>query len=241
MAARRHQQSGKGRREEPGVLTAPLAPGRLCGGLAVVAGVLILIHTGLAFFHYRVQELPWLLIQLFDVDQENNLPTWYSAFLLGLSAAFLWLVAADASARGKAWSGAWRVLSVGFLLMSLDEVAGVHETINSIIVPSWAIAGGIAAALLGVAFIPFLLHLPRRTAVLFAVSGAIFLAGATGLEIVGNEMVRQRLRETLRYSLTAALEESLEMAGVLLFLHTLLSYLRGEPGRALRTGIRVDS
>lgn len=38
---------------------------------------------------------------------------------------------------------------------------------------TWAIPAGIAGLLVGVAFVPFLLHLPRRTALLFALAGVI--------------------------------------------------------------------
>ncbi len=208
--------------------------GALLRLLGILALALLALHTALAIVHYRVQELPWLLLQLFDLDEENNLPTWFSSFLLLLTAAFLWLCAAQERAEASGGSGHWTALAVGFLLLSIDEVAGVHETINSVIQVTWAIPGGILALGIGFAFVPFLLRLPRRTALLFVLAGALYLAGGAGMEVYGNELVRQRLRDTLQYKLASLVEEGLEIGGVLLFLHALLGYLGGSGEGSVR-------
>ena len=127
------------------------------------------------------------------------------------------------------------MLVVGFLLMAIDEVAGVHESINSAIEITWAIPAGIASLLAGLAFVPFLRHLPKRTALLFALAGSVFLLGAAGLEIIGNSLVANRLRDTLEYKMWTMVEEGLEMFGVILFIHTLLCYMR-VPG-----AVKVDA
>ena len=207
--------------------------------LLLVALVLLACHAGLTLYHYRVEPLPWLLRQLFDVDQENNLPTWYSAFLLLTASALLWLCARQRKADGDSWSGHWLALAGGFLLMSLDEVAGVHETINSVIVMTWAIPGAFLALVLGLAFVPFLLQLPRRTALRFALAGAIYVGGAVGVEIFGNSLSVQNLRDTLQYDLATLVEEALEMLGVILFIHTLLLYMRG-PAAAVDASLELS-
>ncbi len=201
----------------------------LLWALLIVALTLLACHAAVQIYHYRIQEVPWLLRQAFDVDQENNLPTWFSGLLLLIASVFLWICARKKRTDGDRWFAQWYVLAVGFLLMSVDEVAGIHETINSFIVITWAIPGGIIALVIGLAFLPFMLHLPKPTARLFALAGAVYLAGAVGLEIVGNSLVSQRLRDTLEYNLWTLAEESLEMLGVILFLNTLLRYMHG-PG-----------
>jgi hypothetical protein len=216
-----------------------ISPRALIRALLIVALGLLACHAALSLYHYRVAELPWLLRQLFDVDLENNLPTWFSGFLLLTASGFLWFCARQKRADGDPWSGYWHALAWGFLLMSMDEVAGIHESINSAIVITWAIPGGAAALLIGLAFVPFLLHLPRPTAVRFALAGAIYLAGAAGIEIVGNSLVGQRLRDTLQYNLWTLAEEGLEMLGVLLFLHTLLGYMRGPETKSLGASLEL--
>ena len=228
---RRRSEGNKGQRRRVGPerYEVTLSPRALARVLLITAFALLACHGVLSVYHYRVEELPWLLIQLFDVDQENNLATWFSEFLLLTACACTWVCARKKRADGDPWVRHWTVLVVGFLLMAIDEVAGVHESINSVIVMTWAIPAGIASLFVGLAFVPFLRHLPRRTALLFVLAGLGFLIGAAGLEIIGNSLVAQKLRDTLEYKLWTLVEEGLEMVGVILFIHTLLSYMR-EPG-----------
>ena len=204
----------------------------------ILGGVFGAVHGAIALYHYRVGELSWVFRQLFDVDQENNLPSWFSGFLLLVTSAFLWVCARDKRARGDVWSRHWYVLAVGFLLMSVDEIAGVHESINTVIVMTWAIPGAILAFFIGLTFVPFLLALPRDTAVRFAIAGGIYLAGATGLEVIGNNLVAANQQDTLHYHMWSLAEEGLELFGVLFFLRTLLVSMRGPGSEAI--GATVD-
>ena len=213
---------------------ASFSPRGLPSLLFVVAFVLLACHATLSIIHYEVVELPWLLRQLFDLDEENNLPTWYSGFLLLVASVFLWLCARSKRADGDPWFGQWYALATGFLLLSIDEVAGLHETINSIIEISWAIPAGVLAVMIGLGFAPFLISLPRRTARLFLLSGAVYLTGAVGIEITGIE-----LGDTLSYAMATLAEEGLEMFGVLLFLHALLAYMRGAETGSVQASLEV--
>lgn len=207
--------------------------------LLIAALLLLGLHTALHVYHYRVDHLSWVVLQLFDVDEENNLPSWYSGLALALTACLLWVCARQKRIDGDRWSRHWYALSIGFLLLSLDEIAGIHESINSVIVMTWAIPGGIFAGLVGLLFVPFVLHLPRRTALLFAVAGAAYLAGAIGFEAIGNEMVGRNLQDTLQYKLMTLVEESLEMLSVVLFVHSLLAYMREPGGDAVRASVEI--
>jgi len=177
-------------------------------GLAVF---FIVVHVGLYFYNYEVAKLPRLLLPMFDLDQENNLPTWFSGFIL-LNVAFILHVYAGSEAVEK--KAYWRVLSTGFLLLAIDEVAGIHETINTITDVNWAIPAAIMLAVLLAAFVPFLISLRRGLALLFLVSGLIYVSGAIVVELASahdnsNSMI---------YKMHVAIEEGLEMLGVLLFL-----------------------
>ena len=245
MARRTRKRQRAARRERntrdatPGRYEVSISPRGLTRLLLIVAITLLACHTALALYHYRVEKLHFLVLQLFDVDQENNLPSWFSGCLLLTASALLWFCARTKRSGGDPWSGFWYALAVGFLLLSVDEVAGIHESINSVIVITWAIPGGAAALVIGLAFIPFLLHLPRRTGVLFALAAAMYLAGAAGLEVVGNSLVAQGLQDTLRYKLWTLLEESLEMFGIILFLDSLLRFMRGSGPDAVHAALDV--
>jgi hypothetical protein len=72
------------------------------------------------------------------------------------------------------------------------------------------------------------------------VAGAVYLTGAVGTEIVGNDMVRERLEDTLRYKMATMAEESLEMFGMILFLYALLRYMSAPGTQSVRASLEVE-
>lgn len=78
-------------------------------------------------------------------------------------------------------------------------------------------------------------RLPARTRSLFLVSGAIYVAGALGCEMIGG-LVEQRFgRRGPEFALEVLVEESLEMGGSILFIYAVAAYLRDElSGLAVR-------
>ena len=68
-------KKGQRRRIEPVRYDFTLNPRALISVLSLVALTLTVCHGVMAIINYRVAELPWLLFQLFNVDEENNLPT----------------------------------------------------------------------------------------------------------------------------------------------------------------------
>ena len=186
---------------------------------------LLAIHIILQVWHYQWDELPWLLRQFFDVDEEDSLPTWYSATALLLASGLLFLISRSKRTAQDRWVRYWYGLAFAFAALSMDEVAGLHETFNSVVEFRWGIAGGIFAALFGLAYVRFLLHLSARTRWLFIISGCIFVAGAVGVEMSTDWYDDEGLLNTLPYNLWNAVEEGLEMAGVVLFIYAILNYM----------------
>jgi hypothetical protein len=196
--------------------------------LAAGAAALVLLHVAVMLVHYRVAEIPWLIRSLFDLDEEQSFGTWFSVALLLLAACLLHLHARERRAAGDRWARAWSALGWGFLLLSVDELVGLHETLNTVLDLSWVAPGAALVALVGLRLVPFLRQLPRRTLVLFLASGGIYLSGALGVELATEPMERQGRLDTLEYNLSTAAEEGLEMGGVILFLHGLLAHLARE-------------
>jgi hypothetical protein len=181
---------------------------------------LLSAHMLIMMYHYWMDDVPWLVRQLIDLDEENNLPTWFSSFLMLNVAGLLFLVRKSTDA----WRGHWTVLATGFFLMSVDEVAGVHETLNTATDTLWVWPALVLVVALGLWFLPFLRALPRATMVLFILAGLVFIGGSIGMEIVGDPMDA----DTLVYSMTVLVEESMEMMGVLIFAHALIRYLQAQ-------------
>ena len=186
--------------------------------LLAVALSLLVLHTTLNYLNYQVEELPWLLLQLFELDEENNLPTWFSSFLLLNNAIVLLMLTVTVQSRN--WQ--WLVLSIGFLVLSIDEVAGLHETFHSAIENNWTIYAAPLVLLVGLTYIRFLLELPRPLAIGFVISGSLYVGGALGVEWLAQDMDE----DTFAYALAVLAEEGAEMLGALLFLTLNLNYLK---------------
>lgn len=186
--------------------------------LVVCAVTLLLAHLVLNWINYKVEEVPWLLLQLFELDEENNLPTWFSSFVLLNNSVVLVLAAHGVTSHRMHW----QILAVGFLVLAMDEVAGLHETFHSSIDDNWTLYAAPLVALVAVGFVPFLLSLPRKTAVWFVIAGALYVGGALGVEFLAQDMDE----ESLDYALAVALEEGAEMSGALLFLSLNLMRLK---------------
>ena len=82
--------------------------------------------------------------------------------------------------------------------------------------------------------------MPKRTALLLVLAGSLFLLGAAGLEIIGNSLVANHLRDTLEYKMWTMAEEGLEMFGVILYLHTLLSYMRAPGAKTVDVAMELS-
>ncbi|MCF3649523.1 hypothetical protein [Synoicihabitans lomoniglobus] len=203
--------------------------------LWLVVTALVGIHVVLTIVHYQFQEIPWLFRQIFDVDEEDSFPTWYSASALLLTATVLWVQANLTKSQRDPMAPAWRGLAVGFLFLSVDEIAGMHEMLNSVTEISWAVPGGVVAAVVGVVYGRFLLKLPRRIAVWFCVAGGIYVGGAVGIELLTEPFLINDALDTLPYNIWTAVEEGMEMGGVLLFLNALIGHMTNEaPETVLR-------
>ncbi len=198
---------------------------KLTGTLVAIVATLLAIHILLQICHYQWYEIPWLIRQFFDVDEEDSLPTWYSAVALLLAAGLLYVIARCKRIEGDAWTWYWYGLCAAFVFLSMDEIAGLHESFNTVTDFSWTIPGAVGAALFGLAYIRFLQVLPSQTRWLFVVSACMFIAGAVGVERSTDWYEDSDLLDTLAYNLWNALEEGLEMGGVVLFIYALLIYM----------------
>jgi lipopolysaccharide export LptBFGC system permease protein LptF len=89
-------------------------------------------------------------------------------------------------------------------------------------------------AVVALAFIPFLLSLQRRLALMFVVAGVIYVAGAIVVELLSEELDA----DSFAYVLAVALEEGLEMLGALLFLY--LNLERMQRQQLLRVDVNID-
>lgn len=212
-------------------------PTRLWWGLLVAIGLLHVIslvghvlHKGLGIEDQWVIE--WIMA--FSVDHEQTLPTWFSVGML----AFIGFVAAEiAMAERQAASPLrwhWALISVVFFYISYDELASLHERVGNFLAArglggpfhyAWVVVAAPLALLFAVLMIRLLRSVPRRTAAMMALAGALYVGGALGGEIVTGVGVDAGYGpDTLVGQLLVVGEELLEMLGTALFLVTILRH-----------------
>ena len=164
-------------------------------------------------------------VAIFDLDEEESFGTWFSAVLLLFASLLMLYVAEHLRSKADVMSRWWMVLALGFGLMSIDEVVGVHELFNTLYENSpWTTAGFFIVVITGFGFIPFLWHYRWRTSVLFFIAGILFTSGAVGVErYSGTDL------QSLSYNMLTGFEEGLEMVGVILAIYTVLDFMQRIP------------
>jgi hypothetical protein len=193
--------------------------------LAHIAGQLAEIHLGRTFGLF-----------LFDLDREQSIPRFYSAVTLLLCSGLL-LTIAVAKKRDDTRSFLyWLGLALIFLYLAIAENTAIQESlaapirsaINMSKIQFYAWVYGILLVIFPAVYLRFLLSLPRRTIRLFAIGGSAFVAGAFGLDLVAAYLGNPCGHHTATYIGLATVEEALEMAGIIVFVYALLSYMGSE-------------
>jgi hypothetical protein len=177
--------------------------------------------------------------RLLALDREHNLASWYSSLILLIGALLLALIWRLSHRRADPLSRYWLGLAVVFFCIAVDESATIHETVigrllvttlptfnaSGYLLYPWILAGAVFVCVIGVTYLRFLSRLPATTRWGLILAGILYVSGALGMDVLeGNEesTVGQR---TLSYELLVAMEESLEMAGILTLLYVLSRYI----------------
>lgn len=177
----------------------------------------------------------WLFLK-FYLDAENNFPTYYASFTILICAGLLAVITFLRARQKAPYTLQWGGLALIFLLMSIDEYMSFHEVLgsnlskwllpNGVLASPWVIPGAVGVLILGLAFVPFVFHLPPRTRNLVILSGAIYVFGALIMDIISGHYVTRYGMGNIGYELQVYVEETLEMIGIALFTFTLLDYLK---------------
>lgn len=205
--------------------------------LLAIFSILILGDlTGLVIKYQTGHDSVFGLIELFDLDHEQNLTTYFSTINLLISSLLLFIIANYKKINNQIFTKSWYVLSGIFLYLSVDEGAKLHELLmrptehllgcKKVFYFAWVLPGLIAVSIFGLLYLKFFLHLPKKYKTLFFLSALIFVGGAIGIEIIDGHYASLHGGENAVYELLTSLEEGMEVAGIILFIYTLLSYIR---------------
>jgi hypothetical protein len=172
----------------------------------------------------------------FYFDREGNLPSYFSSFILALSSLLLGIIGAIKRKVKDSFALHWIILSIIFLVLSVDEMVSFHEALidplrhkfnlSGYLRFPWVIAGGIFVIFFCISFLKFFMALPKTMKILFFVSGATYVLGAIGFEVIGASLFVSTDDRNLPYMILMTIEETLEMIGIVFFIYTLMRYLK---------------
>lgn len=180
---------------------------------------------------------PWRFLHYqFNLDRELNVSTWVATLLPVVAAALLGTIAWERRLAADRRYGYWVVLSALFLLLSLDEMCSFHERLSEpvqdyltggggLLTNAWVFVVVPVAVVILAAFVPFLRTLPAVTRWRFIAAGALFVAGAAGVELVSGLMRDRYGFGDARLVAATTLEELLELVGIAYFLRALVLYM----------------
>lgn len=207
------------------------------GALWLCAAVVVLLSVLQDLLIFLVPEAGFSdRIYRLDLDTESSLPTWFATSLMMFCALSLLLVAVQVNREKRRQAIPWFLLAIIFCALSLDEVAMIHEWLSAALSAridnsglfyfAWTLPALVICIAGLLCFVPFIFSFRGFDRGLLIGSAVVFLSGAIGMEMLGGAQAEVVGFETLRYRAFATIEESLEYAGVLLFLLFIFRQLR---------------
>lgn len=214
-------------------ITISLTPVKVVRVLGAMAVFLVVANlVGLFMTQVTGHDHIYGLVRLFDLDKEKNVPTLFSVVLFLINASLLFSVWWAGRTRRESET-IWIILAGLFCILALDEFVSFHEPLNGpfrealgisgLVNLAWVIPYGIGCLVLAAVFFPVWRRMDRSLKRWLGLSAAAYLSGAIGVEIIGvsyHESIH--MRNDWIYGICTTVEESLEMAGLILFVYSLL-------------------
>ena len=183
----------------------------------------------------------WGLASVFNLDSEGNIPALTASLLIlfcGLSA----LITGVVQPLSKRDRFAWTYFGCLLLFLAYDEGAHLHEALGNFMniyldydwIPYYAfiVPYGILALVTAVILAPWYLRLDRKTQIIFATAGTIYLTGAAGFELISIKYFESidpthTIRQSPVGDIFITIEETCEFCGMGLLLYTLINRIGG--------------
>ncbi|HEX2153882.1 MAG TPA: hypothetical protein VHL52_07885 [Acidimicrobiia bacterium] len=214
---------------------------------SLVGLVLVIIALHLFWWSTDSLDLPGetLWRRLANVDAENAFPTWLAAVLMTGAAGLSAVLGRDEHRREGSYARHWYVLAAIMAVLSVDEVAALHEAtagplraaldLSGLFYYGWVVPALIGVVVLTVAYGRFVLALRAPAKGRVVLAAALFVGGAVGLEMVAGLFAGTAARDGAGFFLLATTEEVMELAGLILLIDTFLLLLEDRRPRILVT------
>lgn len=205
-------------------------------GVAIVIATISLISEYVFVNTSVSDDSIWLdFLDLWSVNVEQSIPTWYSVIILFITVVCLLAIAYGKTLAKDSYAAHWWGLAALFTYLSMDEGAVIHEIVaiplqtafgtSGFFAFGWQIVAIPLVIIFGIVYLRFLLHLPEVTRNGFILSAILYAGGALIIEGISASQYDENSL-TMLYLSIATLEEFLEILGVSLFIYTLLEYLQ---------------
>jgi hypothetical protein len=175
------------------------------------------------------------LVPLFDFNEEESVPTWFSSTLLIICSSLLAVITAAERREGGPYRW-WLTLSLVFLYLSMDESLAFHERLNrpmrdlfhtsGALYYAWVIPYAVFALVLLAFSIRPLRSLSHATRDLLVIAGLLFVCGAMGMEVIGSYLAtKNNMQHTLLGDVVMTFEELMELSGTITLVYALMKHI----------------
>ena len=191
------------------------------------------------------------LVPLFDLGTDNTVPTWYASITLLICSILLAIISMAKREDKDPFTLHWKALAFIFLYLSIDEVARIHEVVgdtlwrftgktHGLFYFNWVIYGLAFVVVLIPPYVKFVRHLPSKTMRLFILAGVVYVGGALGMEMINARHADLHGFNNLTYQLMTAVEEFLEMIGIVIFIYALMSYIASQNSQMKVVNLQIE-
>lgn len=211
-------------------------PTKTTRALFRILGILVVLHLSvtlcdIVFWNSTTERL----IFTFHLDVEKNLPSSFATLLWILNSA-LFYATWRISKNTKAKQFIWLLLTPLFLFLAIDEWASIHEKLTPFFRATfnasgffhfaWVIPYGITVTGLSVVILPTLRQIESTIRRWFILSAITFSSASIGLEMLQASLLEFSNERGYAYFYLMTIEETLEMAGLILLSHALLLQIK---------------
>ncbi|MCJ7811983.1 hypothetical protein MUP95_01515 [bacterium] len=210
--------------------------------LGVIAILLTISSIAGQFVVYKLHHPRALGIpDIFYLDNEYNIPSYFSTFILGLAAFLLGIIALSEKKGDGHFQKYWIFLAIIFLFFSIDEALSFHEKLSvplrnlfdwdelvgwkKFFLFTWVVPGLVFSLMLILSYINFFQYLPKKLKFSIFLAALLCFSGVIGMESVSSYYITQHGTLNFTYNLIVTIEETLEMSGTILFIHALFNYI----------------
>lgn len=214
---------------------------RLLACLLGITVVMAIVHLIFQYLNLNVyHELNGHIFEMsnrVDFDDEASIPTWFSQFILLSIAVGAFISAYLSRPRSNKNNSRifWLIVGGISFLLSIDEVAALHEfVLQTVHLLTFGESGATKSNNAWVMVLPFITigalalvwrairNLSKQIVWLFVLGGAIYLAGAVGIDIITNADAANNF---INAGILVAIEESMELIGSSIILFAIIRHL----------------